>query len=170
MKRPLGAAAGPVSNRTGAARRPADFKIDREGVWYYRGSPIKRESMVRLFAGMLCRNESGYFLRTPDQMLRIEVQDAPFLVTDFEFERVDGEPELWMTTSLGERFPVGDEHPLEIRNDPLRNESRLYLSARDGLSALVRRNVFYRLAEHAETDPQSGRQGVRSRSRFYPLH
>lgn len=126
--------------------------------------------MVRLFASMLCRNESGYFLKTPDQMLRIEVEDAPLLVTDFEFEHVDGEPELWMITSLGERYPVGDEHPLEVHSDPLRDEPRVYLAARDGLSALVHRNVFYRLAEHAETDPQSGRQGVRSRSRFYPLH
>ena len=151
-------------------KRAAEFLIDREGVWHHRGSPIKRESMVRLFAGMLCQNESGYFLRTPDQMVRVEVQDAPFLVTDCEFIRVDDQPELWMTTNLGERYPVGEEYPLVLRTDVTRNETRVYLLIRNGLTALVHRIVFYRLVDVAQTDPHSGKQGIRSRSGFYPLH
>ena len=35
------------------ARRPADFAIDEEGIWLYRGSPRRREPLVRLLAGML---------------------------------------------------------------------------------------------------------------------
>lgn len=145
------------------------IRIDRDGRWLYHGTPIERDAMVRLFAGLLRREGEDYVLDAPEQILRIEVDDAPFVVIDMEVEGQGGERRLWMTTNLGERFPVGAEHPLFLRSDPHSGETRLYLSARAGMPALVHRNVFYRLAEEVETDAASGRRGVHSSGMFFAL-
>lgn len=149
--------------------RPPEFHIDREGTWRYRGSVIGREAMVRLFAGMLRKRGEGYVLQTPEQVLQVRVDDAPFVIVDFECDADGGVPRVWMITSLGERLLLGREHPLWLRRDPGRGEVRAYVSMRDGIPALVHRNVFYRLAEMAETDPGSEKAGISSDGEFFAL-
>lgn len=149
--------------------RPPDFHIDRHGIWRYRGSVIEREAMVRLFAGMLHKRGEHYVLETPEQSLRVRVDDAPFLITDMECSAQDGVSHIWMITNLGERFLLGHQHPLFLREDPERGEVRAYQRVRDGMPALVHRNVFYRLAELAGIDGESGKAGVRSDGIFFAL-
>ena len=149
--------------------QPPDFHIDPQGSWRYRGSIIERESMVRLFAGMLQRRGEDYVLQTPEQVLRVRVDDAPFVVIDIECSVDDGVPRIWMITNLGERFLLGSEHPLFLREDPERGEVRAYQRVRDGMPALVHRNVFYRMAEMAMVDGESGKMGVCSDGIFFAL-
>src|SRR5512134_229339 len=60
-----------------------NIRIDRDGVWYYGGSPINRKSLVCLFASVLTRDASGdYWLVTPREMGRIDVEDAPFIAVE----------------------------------------------------------------------------------------
>src|SRR5579863_3559277 len=77
--------------RSGSAPRDCghfDIHIDRNGSWFYRGTPINRASLVRLFGTMLEQDETGqYWLTTPAERGRITVDDAPFLA--LELERVD---------------------------------------------------------------------------------
>ena len=41
------------------------LKIARDGTWFYRGSPIGRKPLVKLFASVLRREDDGrYFLVT----------------------------------------------------------------------------------------------------------
>src|SRR5271155_2009772 len=43
-----------------------DMRIARDGVWFYRGTPIGRLPLVKLFASVLCREADGsYWLVTP---------------------------------------------------------------------------------------------------------
>ena len=149
---------------------PPDFHIDRHGTWRYRGSVIEREAMVRLFAGMLHKRGEHYVLQTPEQVLRVRVDDAPFLITDMELSADGAElRRIWMITDLGERFMLCREHPLFLREDRGRGEVRVYQRVRDGMPALVHRNVFYRMAEMAEIDGESGMAGVRSDGAFFAL-
>ena len=37
--------------------------IDAQGRWFYAGSEIKREAMVKLFASVLCKEVDTYFLK-----------------------------------------------------------------------------------------------------------
>jgi hypothetical protein len=64
-----------------------------------------------------------------------------------------------MITDLGERFLLCREHPLFLREDPQRGEVRAYQRVRDGMTALVHRNVFYRMAEMAGSTARAGRRG-----------
>ena len=59
------------------------IRIDRNGIWHYQGTPIRRLEMVKLFASVLQRDESGKFwLVTPTERGIIDVEDAPFLAVE----------------------------------------------------------------------------------------
>lgn len=148
--------------------RAADFHIDRNGVWRHRGSVIQRDAMVRLFASMLQRRGERYVLVTPEQVLRVDVDDAPFVIIDMEHTEGPGAARIVFLTNVGERFALDAAHPLYLQADAARDELRLYQRIRDGIPALVHRNVFYRLVALAE-DSGEGVMGIRSAGRFFPL-
>ena len=58
-----------------------DFVIKANGEWWHEGEKMTRESLVSLFATILWKEESNgvteYFLKTPMQKIRIQVEDAP---------------------------------------------------------------------------------------------
>jgi len=143
------------------------IRIDRDGRWYYRDSLIERPNMVQLFASLLrVDDDGGIVIDAPEQILRIQVDDAPFVAVDCE-PLSDGSGYVFVT-NLGDRVIAGPEHPLELRMAPDEHEQRLYLHVRDGMLALVHRNLFYHLVELASEDSE-GRLGIRSRGEFYPL-
>ena len=54
------------------------MRIARDGTWYYRGSPINRIPLVKLFASVLRREADGtYWLVTPAERGRVIVEDVP---------------------------------------------------------------------------------------------
>ena len=61
-----------------------DMEIQRDGTWFYEGTPIGRPALVKLFASILIREDGKYFLVTPVEKVGIRVQDAPFVAVDFE--------------------------------------------------------------------------------------
>ena len=59
------------------------IRIAADGSWYHEGTLIQRESLVRVFASILRREEDGeYYLVTPGEKWRIEVELHPLIVTD----------------------------------------------------------------------------------------
>ncbi len=118
--------------------------IRRDGSWYHDGDPIVRESLRNLFASILRREDDGeYYLLTPVEKWRIEVEAHALLVTDVE--SVDGE--LRLTLNTGRELVVDEEHPLFL--DPaLDNVAAVKLW--HGLTALFSRNAWYRLVELAD--------------------
>ena len=151
-----------------AADESYDIRIAADGTWYYRGSPIERMGLVKLFAGVLRRDEAGdYWLITPAERGRITVDDAPFTAVELS---VDGEAEsqrLRFRTNLDEWVAAGSAHPIRVDVKPGTDEPRPYIRVRDGLEALIVRPVFYELVERsAERD---GRVGIWSLNQFFPL-
>ena len=150
-------------------RRAAEFSVDRNGRWFYRGSLIEREGLMKLLCGMLAREASGFVLLTPDQRLRVDVADAPFVATDFD---VLGEPgpdaRLEFVLLHGERVPLDTAHPLSMRIAP-DGQRKPYLGVRDGLEATLNRNVFNAIAGMAVQECVDGPWGLRSAGAFFPL-
>ena len=67
-----------------------DMRIARDGTWYYLGSPIGREAMVKLFATVLKREGEDFFLHGCGG-LGAEVLDNQFLdVGETLLEILDG--------------------------------------------------------------------------------
>jgi hypothetical protein len=147
-----------------------DIRIARDGTWYHEGGPIERLELVQLFASLLKYENGEYFLVTPVEKWRIQVEDAPFLAVAVERE-VDagGTSRLVFTTNTGDQVIAGPEHPLRVSVDPDSGEPSPYLLVRRNLEALLSRPVFYQLAELAEPGPQGSVYGVTSQGVFFPL-
>jgi uncharacterized protein len=134
------------------AGRPAcgdfDMRIGRDGTWYYRGSPIGRKELVKLFATVLRREEDGsYWLVTPYERGRIAVDDAPFTAVELAVEGEGREQSLLFRTNLDERVAAGREHPIRLSYDAASGEPSPYILVRPGLEALILRPVYYQLVE-----------------------
>lgn len=120
-----------------------DIRINSQGHWFYNGSEITRQPLVRLFASVLWQETGEYFLLTPVEKVRIQVDDLPFVIEQWQW--VGENPAyIQVKTNVGEEYLVTDQYPLLIVKDlPA-------IKIRDGFLARVHRNVYYQWAELAE--------------------
>ena len=153
-----------------------DIRIAVNGDWYHEGRRFQRQSLVKLFASVLRRESDDYFLVTPAEKLRIEVDDAPFVATLVESIASDtepgsSEPAIVFTTNLGERILLDQDHPLQIEMEPGSKTPRPYLRVRENIDALISRSAFYDLINLAETFERDGQSylAVRSLGQIYEL-
>lgn len=149
-----------------------DMRIGRDGTWYYRGSPIGRKPLVKLFSTVLRRDEAGgYWLVTPVERGRIAVDDAPFVAVAMAAEGAGRSQRLTFTTNLDHSVTAGPDHPIRVAVDPETGEPSPYILVRDGLEALIARPVFYDLVELGEERDGDGMRelGVWSGGTFFTL-
>jgi len=145
----------------------SDMRIARDGSWTYRGSPIGRPELVRLFASILRREGDGRFvLVTPAEKLDITVEDAPFVATGLMTEGAGRKRRLAFTLNTGDAVMAGAEHPLHVADSP--EGPRPYLHVRGGLEALVARPVYYELVDLALAEGD-GSPGLWSQGAFFTL-
>lgn len=146
----------------------AGIQILRNGDWLYKGSRIDRSRMVKLFSTVLRKDDDGQiYLVTPQERLRIEVEDAPFTAVLLQQHGTASASVLVFTTNTGEQVIADSEHMITVRYKEPGGEPSPYLHVRDRLEALISRPVFYQLAELAVE--RDGVPGVISRGCFMPL-
>lgn len=149
-----------------------DMRIARDGTWYYRGSPIGRKPLVKLFSTVLRRDEAGgFWLVTPVERGRILVDDAPFVAVAMQAEGTGADQRLTFTTNLDQIVTAGPDHPIRVAIDPDTGEPSPYVLVRAGLEALIARAVFYDLVELGEERETDGKRelGVWSGGSFFTL-
>jgi hypothetical protein len=150
------------------------IRITSDGAWHYQGSPIGRMALVRLFASVLKRDAAGdYWLETPVERGRIQVDDAPFVAVELSIEGAGRAQRLRFRTNIDETVTADRRHRIHVRPGTGRDsgEGRPYLHLRDGIEALIARPVFYALVDLAEEETVAGRPrlGVWSSGAFFPL-
>ena len=133
-----------------------DIRIARNGDWYHEGRRFERQSLVKLFASVLRREADGYFLLTPVEKLRIEVEDAPFVANLVDAIDEEGQQAIVFTTNIGDRILLDPEHDLRIETDQGSGVPRPYIHFRDGLDALITRSAFYDLINLAREIKRDG--------------
>jgi hypothetical protein len=133
-----------------------DIRIAADGSWFHQQRRFQRDSMVKLFASILRREDEEYFLVTPAEKLRIEVEDAPFIATLVERVEADGQQAIVFTTNVGERIVADHEHAIRVEIDADSNAPRPYVHVRDGLDALISRSAFYDLLNLAQENKRDG--------------
>ncbi|MCB1649387.1 MAG: DUF1285 domain-containing protein [Pseudomonadales bacterium] len=135
-----------------------DMRIARDGRWYHNGQLIRRAALVQLFASVLRREPDGSFsLVTPAERVTIRVEDCPFVATLLNAGGEGEQGMLEFTLNTGERVQAGPQHRLLVTT--VDGEPHPVLQVRDGLDALISRNVFYQLAALAQVEASS--QGER---------
>ncbi len=120
-------------------QQKADFKIIKDGTWYHGGAEIKRAALAKLFSDRALKidEEGRYWLQTPHEKYEVEVEDVPYIITDYTKDQQGIE----FTTNMDEIIKLDANHPLELRdNIP-------YIEIRDGLYAKMGRSVYYNLVQ-----------------------
>jgi hypothetical protein len=149
-----------------------DMTISKSGKWYYMGSEIKRPAMVKLFSGILrLESDNSYYLVTPVEKVRIQVEDAPFVAVAITKEQSEGMNTVTFRTNLNDEIVLSKENPLSIeikKND----EPSPYITVRNNLRALISRSVFYELVDLAETIPIDGVPylAIKSKGEIFKIH
>ncbi|WP_461518099.1 DUF1285 domain-containing protein [Porticoccus sp.] len=146
--------------------------IQRDGRWFHQGAPIERQALIRLFASILKREGDEYFLVTPVEKWRIQVEDVPFQVVFLEV-LAEGSPEqaLCLRTNMGDQVVASSANPLRVISDNRSGEPSPYLLVRHNLEGRLSRAVYYELAELAQRYPlvKNKCHGVISRGIFFSL-
>ena len=123
-----------------------DLVIKADGSWFYNGTVFKRLSLVKLFASVLKKEQENYFLVTPVEKVGIVVEDAPFLITQWQW--LDAEKsQMQVTTNLDDKFLLNAQHPLTLDA-----KGNLYITVRRNLTAKVHRNVYYQWVDLAKEE------------------
>lgn len=135
-----------------------DIRITSDGSWIHEGRAFQRQSLVKLFASVLRREGEEYYLFTPAQKLRIEVDDAPFVASLLEQIHDNGRAALVFTTNLGDKIIADQAHPIRVELDPDSGQPRPYIHYRDGLEALISRSAFFDLVNLAQVKQRDGKQ------------
>ena len=163
-----------------------ELTIKANGEWWHEGVHMTRQSLVNLFATILWKEENAgkveYFLKTPVQKLRIQVEDAPLLINDVGIVDEDDKRWLEFTTTTGDVVRLDDEHTISLRayipeddtsninaskiydndkneeNKPSESDTQVrpYMMVRNNLHALIGRNAFYHLTEIGELTERGG--------------
>lgn len=152
------------------------MRIARDGTWFYHGSPITRKPLVRLFSTVLRRDDKGdYWLVTPVEQGRIEVEDSPFTAVALTVQGEGRNQRLTFRTNLDDEVTAGSAHPLDVIDRPAEaagvREPVPYILVRDRLEARIVRPVFYQLVDLAVPGEVDGHTslGVWSDGIFFPL-
>ena len=128
-----------------------DMRIAANGDWFYRGSKINREALVRLFASVLRIEADGrYFLQTPAERGEVVVEKTPFIAILMTVEGAGRDQRLTFTTNVGDTVVAAAEPPLSVTRDPATGEPSPIVLVRDGLTARLNRAVFYQLVDLAQ--------------------
>ena len=135
-----------------------DMRIQRDGRWFYLGSEIKRQALVKLFSTILLREGDEYFLVTPVEKYRIQVEDVPFVAVLVDTRQTEEGSALEFTTNVDDQVVAGPDHPIRVEVDPTSGEPAPYILVRKNLEALIARNVFYQLVDQAEMNTDHGNE------------
>ncbi len=126
------------------------IRVDKEGVWHYRGARMFRKDILKLFFESLKRDELGrYLIEFEGDRCLIEVEDTPFVVKSVDrHSREDHENEsieILLSDFTSEKL---DPSTLRIGMDNV-----LYCSIKEGkFEARFSRSAYYQIAEFIKYD------------------
>jgi hypothetical protein len=147
-----------------------DMKIETDGTWLYRKTPIGRPALVKLFSGILKREDDKYFLVTPVEKVGLIVVDAPFLAVELKVERA-ADQILAFRTNVDDWVEAGPGHAMKFVTEPATGGLKPYVHVRRDLWAKVTRALFYDLVGLGEERDIAGTRmfGVASKGEFFAM-
>lgn len=135
-----------------------DMRIDAQGRWYYRDTPILRDRMVQLFSTILRREDDDrYYLVTPVEKVGVIVEDVPFQAVEMSVSSGDDDRRISFRTNVGDVVEAGPDHPLRFAEEAATGGLVPYVLVRDRLEARVIRALAYDLVDLAEEEVTGGR-------------
>src|SRR6202790_4040013 len=147
-----------------------EMRIARYGTGYYRGTPIGRPALVRLFPTILKREDGKHFLVTPVEKVGIRVDDAPFLAVEMVKESGDRGRLLRFRTNVDDWVTCDSAHRMRFKA-AADGGLTPYLHVRADLWAKLTRALYYDLVDMGEERVVDGRPmfGIASSGEFFAM-
>jgi hypothetical protein len=116
-------------------------------------------------------NQGDFWLVTPTERLRIEVEDTPFLAVELFFAGAGREQILSVRTNVDEIVTIDADHPLEVITDPQTGHPSPRVRVRDGIDARLARPVYYEVVARGVEEKMGDVQfyGIWSAGQFFPI-
>ena len=148
-----------------------DIHIKRNGQWFHEGDLIKRQQLVNLFSKVLRLDDDGhYYLVTPAEKLKIQVDDVPLLTVKAECIGEGKDQKVCLTTDTGYQYIVDADHPVYVEFDEQTGEPRPYSTVRGNLKSLLSRTVYMSLVDWGmKSEVKKGNFGFWSSDQFFEL-
>ena len=127
-----------------------DLIVKNDGSWIHEGRTITRQGLLRTFSRILKREDDHYFLVTPAEKWRIQVESAPFFIVSMQVENPGKLQVITMASNTDNLISLNAEHPLWVEYDSELNPTP-YILVRQNLHGLISRNVYNELCELVET-------------------
>ncbi|HRV43823.1 MAG TPA: DUF1285 domain-containing protein [Smithellaceae bacterium] len=143
-----------------------DIRIDKDGIWYYRGAHMFRKDILCVFFEHLKRDGHGrYFIELNGEVCGLEVEDTAFVVTAvFKTRSACGSEELEIQLNDDTRERL-DQATLAVGKDNV-----LYCRVKENrFPARFTRKSYYQLAEFIEPDGDDGTFCIVVNGRKYPI-
>lgn len=132
-----------------------NLQIKANGDWFYEGTIFKRHALVKLLASVLKLTDDDFFLVTPVEKIKITVDDAPFVLTQWHWQD-ESQTTMVVANNVGDEFILDVNHPITMNDS-----GELYVTVRRNLLAKVHRNIYYQWVDLAvEIDTKKGTELV----------
>ena len=147
-----------------------DMRIASDGTWFYMGTPIGRQALVRLFSTILKHEGGKHCLVTPVEKVGIRVDDVPFLAVEMVKDADSRGQLLRFRTNVDDWVPCDSDHRLRFK-EAADGGLTPYLHVRADLWAKVTRALYYDLVDLGEERIVDGRAmfGVVSAGEFFAM-
>lgn len=128
----------------------SDIKIDKEGIWYYRGAHMFRKDILCIFFENLNLDDCDrYFIQLNQEICYLDVEDTAFVVESVSRTKnpSDGFEQIEILLS-DDSTEILDLSTLAVGKDNV-----MYCRIKDGkFPARFRRKSYYQLTEHIRED------------------
>ena len=150
-----------------------DCVISRDGSWHIDGSELHNFRLQRLLSKVLKLEDGEYFLVSPVEKWRIEVEDHPFMIV--EITMIDAETEnqvLRVRNNIGDWQNIDETHSISTSVISGLDEDVLvpFVVFRQGLGARFNRNSHLQLAEFLEVSDTDNEYLLSSSGHTFNLH
>lgn len=142
--------------------------IGADATWTYRGSPIGRAGLVKLFASILRKDADGEtYLVTPAEKVIVAVADAPFLAVEMAVAGEGRDQTITLRTNVDDIVAIDRDHPVRFEVQVRSGGLKPYVRVRGRLDALVTRALCADLV--ALATEVNGTLGLWSGGVWWPL-
>jgi len=120
------------------------IKIKSNGEWLYQNTLIKKKTIIKLFSSVLVADEKGnFYLETPAEKGKIEVEDSPFVITTFAIKGLNKNQEIIFKTNIDEEIVLSKKNSLFYKK--YKQSFIPYIVIRKNINAKILRSVYYQL-------------------------
>jgi hypothetical protein len=133
---------------------PYEIQIDKDGIWYFRGTEMIRRDIVQHFYQHLKTDDAGayFYIEIDDERCPVRVEDVPYVIKSVELSTPlhgDEKPCIMISLTDGNTEVLDLERPLRQGKDNV-----LYCRVKnDKFEARFSRPAYYQLCGYIDYEP-----------------